>query len=65
MLRRDDAHPCLPVAGLPWSHIALGFVTSLLLIHRKVDHLPKLPNPLETANLAGEHIFHVHGIPAD
>lgn len=70
----------LPIPSRPWSHIALDFVTGLppsqgnntvlTIIDRfsKCAHfvaLPKLPSALETSQLLTQHVFRLHGIPAD
>lgn len=70
----------LPTPSSPWSHISVDFVTGLPLsegnttiltvINRffKVTHfipLPKLPSALETAKHLVQHVFRIHGIPAD
>ena len=70
----------LPIPSRPWSHIALDFVTGLppsegnttilTVIDRlsKATHfiaLPKLPSSRETADLLFQHVFCLHGIPAD
>ncbi|KAL2095539.1 hypothetical protein ACEWY4_007687 [Coilia grayii] len=70
----------LPVPSRPWSHISLDFVTGLpasegktvilTIVDRfsKMAHfvpLPKLPSAKETAQAVQQHVFHLHGIPAD
>lgn len=70
----------LPVPSRPWSHIALDFITGLppsegntvilTIIDRfsKAVHfvpLSKLPTATETAQLLVQHVFRLHGIPAD
>uniref|UniRef100_A0A8C5HTM3 Gypsy retrotransposon integrase-like protein 1 n=3 Tax=Gouania willdenowi TaxID=441366 RepID=A0A8C5HTM3_GOUWI len=70
----------LPVPTRPWSHIAVDFVTGLppsggntvilTIVDRfsKAAHfvaLPKLPSARETASLLVDHVFRLHGIPAD
>ena len=70
----------LPIPGQPWSHIGLDFVTGLppsnghTVILTVVDRfskavhfiaLPKLPTASETAQLLVQHVFRLHGIPAD
>ncbi|KAI5085992.1 hypothetical protein C0J45_23069, partial [Silurus meridionalis] len=70
----------LPIPKRPWSHIAMDFVTGLpissgntvvmTVIDRfsKMGHfiaLPKLPSAKETAKLALQHIFRLHGFPRD
>ena len=69
-----------PIPHRPWSHIALDFVTGLLLSHHhttiltivnhfsKVVHfipLTKLPSASETAQLLITHVIRLHGIPTD
>lgn len=64
----------------PWSHIALDFVTglppsmgktvilSIIDCFSKAAHLialQKLPTTPETAKLLVEHVFRLHGIPAE
>lgn len=70
----------LPIPSRPWSHIAMDFVTGLpvsqgnSVILTIVDHfskavhvvaLPKLPSARETADLLGQHVIRLHGIPLD
>ena len=70
----------LPIPHRPWSHIAVDFVTGLppsegntvilTIVDRfsKAVHfipLAKLPSALETATLLVQHVFRLHGIPAD
>ncbi|XP_061550331.1 uncharacterized protein LOC133411694, partial [Phycodurus eques] len=70
----------LPIPSSPWSHVPLDFITGLPLsggnsvilsvVDRfsKMAHfvaLPKLPSSFETALLPVDHVFRVHGIPAD
>uniref|UniRef100_A0A9J8C776 Gypsy retrotransposon integrase-like protein 1 n=1 Tax=Cyprinus carpio carpio TaxID=630221 RepID=A0A9J8C776_CYPCA len=70
----------LPVPSLPWSHIALDFVTGLppssgnTVILTVVDRfskaahfipLPKLPSAQETAQIMVDHVFKIHGLPSD
>ncbi len=70
----------LSVPSRPWSHIALDFVTALppslgntvvlTVVDRfsKAAHfipLPKLPSAKETATTVVDHVFHIHGLPAD
>uniref|UniRef100_A0A669CB49 Gypsy retrotransposon integrase-like protein 1 n=1 Tax=Oreochromis niloticus TaxID=8128 RepID=A0A669CB49_ORENI len=70
----------LPTPSRPWSHIAVDFITGLprssgnsvilTIINRfsKAAHfvaLSKLPTALETAQLLTNHVFRLHGIPAD
>ncbi len=70
----------LSVPSRPWSHIALDFVTALppsqgntvvlTVVDRfsKADHfipLPKLPSAKETAATVVDHVFRIHGLPAD
>ncbi len=72
-------HP-LPIPSRPWSHIALDFVSGLppskgnTVILTVVDRfskavhfipLPKLPSARETAQLMGDHVFRLHGLPVD
>lgn len=63
-----------PVPQTPWSHICLDFVTGLPLSggfttildgFSKMAHfvpLPKLPSPMETAELVLWHVFQLHGL---
>ncbi len=70
----------LSVPSRPWSHIALDFVTALppslgntvvlTVVDRfsKAAHfipLPKLPSAKETAATVVDHVFRIHGLPAD
>lgn len=70
----------LPVPHRPWSHISIDFVTGLppsegktailTIVDRfsKMAHfvpLPKLPSAKETAQILLDHVFRLHGIPAD
>ncbi|KAF7640703.1 hypothetical protein LDENG_00021870, partial [Lucifuga dentata] len=70
----------LPVPHRPWYHISLDFVTGLppsggntvilTIVDRfsKMAHflpLPKLPTVKETAKLMLQHVFRLHGFPAD
>ncbi len=70
----------LSVPSRPWSHIALDFVTALppslgntvvlTVVDRfsKAAHfipLPKLPSAKETATTVVDHVFRIHGLPAD
>ena len=70
----------LPIPQRPWSHIAVDFVTGLppsegktvifTIIDRfsKAAHciaLPKLPSATETGDILVQHVFRIHGIPAD
>ncbi len=70
----------LSVPSRPWSHIALDFVTALppslgntvvlTVVDRfsKAAHfipLPKLPSAKETATMVVDHVFRIHGLPAD
>ncbi len=70
----------LLVPSRPWSHIALDFVTALppslgntvvlTVVDRfsKAAHfipLPKLPSAKETAATVVNHVFRIHGLPAD
>lgn len=70
----------LPTPHCPWSHIALDFITGLpvslgnsvilTLVDRfsKATHfvaLAKLPTVSETAKLLEQHVFKLHGIPAE
>lgn len=70
----------LPIPSRPWSHIAMDFVTGLppsrgntvilTIVDRfsKAAHfvaLHKLPTAKETADLLVQHVFRLHGIPAD
>ncbi len=71
----------LPIPSRPWSHIALDFVTGLLLsagntvILSVVDRgfskaahfipLPKLPSAREAAQVMVDHVFKIHGLPSD
>ncbi len=70
----------LSVPPRPWSHIALDFVTALppslgntvvlTVVDRfsKAAHfipLPKLPSAKETAATVVDHVFRIHGLPAD
>ncbi len=70
----------LSVPSRPWSHIALDFVTPLppslgntvvlTVVDRfsKAAHfipLPKLPSAKETAATVVDHVFRIHGLPAD
>uniref|UniRef100_A0A3B3HPV2 Gypsy retrotransposon integrase-like protein 1 n=1 Tax=Oryzias latipes TaxID=8090 RepID=A0A3B3HPV2_ORYLA len=72
-------HP-LPVAGRPWSHLALDFVTGLppsqgnTVILTVIDRfskavqfipLPKLPTATEMADVLVHQVFRHHGIPTD
>lgn len=69
-----------PAPSHPWSHIALDFVTgpspsnsktvilTIIDLFSKSAHflaLPKLPSARETASLLVEHVFRLHGLPAD
>ncbi len=70
----------LSVPSRPWSHIVLDFVTALppslgntvvlTVVDRfsKAAHfipLPKLPSAKETAATVVNHVFRIHGLPAD
>ncbi len=70
----------LSVPSRPWSHIALDFITALppslgntvvlTVVDRfsKAAHfipLPKLPSAKETAATVVNHVFRIHGLPAD
>lgn len=70
----------LPVPSRPWSHIALDFVSGLPVSQgnsiiltitdrfSKSVHfvaLTKLPTAQETADLLVQHVFRLHGTPAD
>jgi transposase InsO family protein len=70
----------LPIPSRPWSHIALDFITGLpssggnTVILTVVDRfskaahfipLPKLPSAKETAQTVVDHVFKIHGLPAD
>ncbi len=70
----------LSVPSRPWSHIALDFVTALppslgnTVVLTVVDRfsksahfipLPKLPSAKETAATVHNHVFRIHGLPAD
>ena len=70
----------LPIPKRPWSHLAVDFVTGLppsdgntvilTVVDRfsKMAHfiaLRKLPSAAETADLLVNHVFKLHGIPAD
>ncbi len=70
----------LSVPSRPWSHIALDFVTALpptlgnTVVLTVVDRfskaayyipLPKLPSAKETAATVVNHVFLIHGLPAD
>lgn len=70
----------LPTPSRPWSHIAMDFVTGLptscgnTVVLTVVDRfskavhfipLPKLPSARETAAIVLDHVFRIHGLPAD
>ncbi|CAJ0964878.1 unnamed protein product [Ranitomeya imitator] len=70
-------HP-LPVSSVPWSHIAMDFITDLpcssncsvilVVVYRfsKMSHfiaLPGLPSAPELAKIFLHQVFHLHGFP--
>lgn len=70
----------LPIPSCPWSHLSLGFITSLphfqgkavilVVVDRfskagKFVPLPKLPSTKETAELVLQHIDQTHDFRSD